>query len=352
MRKIDYIEPYFHSNPNLYFVEELKKNEKDKIFINNNIIEIYYPKNISNELYLIIPNNKSFNIDIIRILDNKTIKSLKGHNDYILSVRHFYNSKDKFDYLLSVEACSKVFIWDLTNNYKLKFTIEINYTVEISDSLIIFDNYKNKDYILISTYSNKKEDYSKLFSFEDKGKFITNIPSTNLNMTYYLIKWNNTKENNDVYIIECCYKIIYIYNLYNPNLNFKLKPILHESKNCSGYIIKKDNIDYLWTISYNGYINIFNLYSQLYIANIYIGYNYGFCNIVQWNKRYIIISIIDRIKIIDIYQKKIINNIILKGTNEIYLKKIMHPYYNESLLTIESNSSIKLWTKKNNIIRE
>lgn len=336
----------FNTNPNL-FLKEILVESNDKIEISNNSIEIYYPANIKNELYLIFPKI-TFNIDIIRILDNKKIISLKGHKNIILFVRHFYNSKDNFDYLLSADEDFKVYIWDLTNVFKLKFIINIEYNFNISDSLIIFDQNNTNDYILTTTKGIKNENYSKLFSFQNNGKFIKNISSTNLNKTYYLIRWDKKNQNNDIYIIELCSRIISIYNLLNPDDNIKLKPFLHESIFCSGCILNKQEIDYLFTISYNSSINIINLNNKSFIAYFNYGYNNNFSNIIQWNENYLIITINERIEIFHIPSQKIINRIELnKNIISISLKKIIHPYYGESLLSIGSDSSIKLWSSEN-----
>ena len=72
---------------------------------------------------------------------------------------------------------------------------------------------------------------------------------------------------------------------------------------------------------------------------------------MQWNKKYLIVSINQKIEIIDINQKKIINAIKFKKVSNIsiiFFKKIIHPFYGESLLTIETNSSIKLWISNHN----
>ena len=339
----------FYKNPNLKFIELLLEEEKqnENIYDINTIIEIYYPRNIKNEVYLILPKLNMYNIDIIRILDSKKIASLKGHKNFILVVKHFYSKKNKIDYLLSTDENCKLFIWDLTNNFKLKFFIEIKYSFNLSDCLLIFDENNNKDYILTSTKVIKNDNYSKLFSFENKGEYIKNIPYTNLNKTYYLIKWINNNDNNKLYIIECCDKIIYIYNLYEPEEKFKMKSFLHESINCGGCVIKQNNNDYLFAISYNGYINIFDLNNKLYLKNIYCEYNNNFCSIIQWNVNYLIITINGKIQIFDIFQKKIISSIKVNNNKRyIYLKKMVHPYFGESLLTIESDSSIKLWAIK------
>ena len=70
---------------------------------------------------------------------------------------------------------------------------------------------------------------------------------------------------------------------------------------------------------------------------------------MKWNKKYLIVSIRQKIEIVDINQKKIINAIKLKKNDDIFFKKIVHPFYGESLLTIETNSSVKLWISNHNI---
>ena len=56
---------------------------------------------------------------------------------------------------------------------------------------------------------------TKLYSF-DNGLFLKNIQNTENNLTNYLLLWKNKKDEND-YIIECCFKKIYIYYLLNNN---------------------------------------------------------------------------------------------------------------------------------------
>ena len=295
---------------------------------------------------MIFPRNNFF-IDIIRILDNKKIISLKGHKNQILLVRHFYNSKDNFDYLLSTDDDFKLLIWDLTNNYKLKFSIVLNYSLNLSDCLIIFDENNTKDYIITSASST--HNFSKIFSFEEEGKFIKDIKSTDSNKTMNLIRWNNIKEQNSIYIIELCKNFIFVYNLYEPEIiNFKLQSIIHESLFINGFIINKNDFDYLWTISYIGYINIFNLNHRRYISNIFTGLEFGFKNMIQWNSKYLITTINKKIQIIDMDQKRVINSIKPNKNynNMFYILKIFHPYYGESLLNIEEDSTITLWTIK------
>ena len=70
----------------------------------------------------------------------------------------------------------------------------------------------------------------------------------------------------------------------------------------------------------------------------------------QWNNKYIIA--IDGyswkrkkiLKIIDLENNKVISKIEEEHTNKIlFIKKIYHPNYGESLLTGQKNGTIKLW---------
>ena len=114
---------------------------------------------------------------------------------------------------------------------------------------------------------------------------------------------------------------------------------------CSGFIYEKENNDYLCSSSYNGYINIWDLYNKTILKVI----NTNKClltHIIEWNNKYIIVADFDNksFKIIDLEQNKIICNI--KGQhsdNVVSIKKIYHPIYGESLLSAANDNTIKLW---------
>ena len=42
-------------------------------------------------------------MDVISLLENKIIISLKGHNNHIRTIRYFINNKNKNEYLISAD---------------------------------------------------------------------------------------------------------------------------------------------------------------------------------------------------------------------------------------------------------
>ena len=114
----------------------------------------------------------------------------------------------------------------------------------------------------------------------------------------------------------------------------------------SGFIYNKDNNDYLCSSSFNGYINIWDLYNKK-IYKIINTNNSNLAHIIKWNNKYIIVADYNNktLKIIDLEEKKIISDINGEHTdNVVCIKKIYHPVYGESLLSAGNDNTIKLWT--------
>ena len=125
-------------------------------------------------------------------------------------------------------------------------------------------------------------------------------------------------------------------------LNLKQEP---EDNHFSGFIYEKENNDYLCSSSYNGYINIWDLYNK----KIFKVMNIGKCelvHIIEWNNKYIIVADVNNksFKIIDLEENKMICDINGQHTEELKcIKKIYHPLYGESLLSAAQDNTIKLW---------
>ena len=69
-------------------------------------------------------------------------------------------------------------------------------------------------------------------------------------------------------------------------------------------------------------------------------------HIIEWNNKYIIAADYNNksFKIIDLEENKIICDIKGQHSNNIvYIKKIYHPVYRESLLSSVEDNTIKLW---------
>ena len=134
--------------------------------------------------------------------------------------------------------------------------------------ILLFPKNSEDNYIITSTYndSGKDEDSaSKLYSF-NIGNQIKYFNNTNNNHIYYLMSWYN-KMKKKYYIIQFSSKKIIINSLLDDELYSELskKP---EDSHYSGFLYFKNDKDYLFSSSYNGYINIWDLYKKKYIKQL------------------------------------------------------------------------------------
>ena len=146
-----------------------------------------------NKEYLVSPNSNDFNLDIFSLINNHKIKSLKGHNNDIRTIRYFMNNKNKNEYLISGDDDKLVIIWNISDNFNVKYKIETNYEHDIYSCLLIFPHNSNDDYIITSTFNksgNDEKSATKLYSLNN-GKFIKCINNTNNNSIFYLLPWHN-----------------------------------------------------------------------------------------------------------------------------------------------------------------
>ena len=340
--KINYI---FKKNPHLKYKEDIINTNFCDGF--NDIFEVFLSYKDNKEY--IISSNKNYNLEVFILLDNKKILSLKGHENHITSIKYFINNKNYDEYIISSDKKKIIIIWDITNNYIIKYKINTNYGDFIYSCLLLFphNNKNNDNYIISSTVNtsdNNDQAATKIYSLNN-GKFIKYINDSNNNRIYYLLSWYN-KINNKYYIIQLTSNKIIINNLLEEEL---YSEFIHvpEDTHCSGFITyNKENNDYLCCSSENGYINIWDLYKKK-IFKIIIANNCCLYNIIEWNKKYIIVADYynESFKIIDIDIEKVISDIKGQHINGVIcIKKIKHPIYGESLLSASEDKTIKLWT--------
>ena len=344
--KNDYINKInykFEKDPNnlKYKIDITNMNESSG---SNDIFEVFISYK-DNKEYIISPNSQNYNLDIFSLLDNKKIKSLSGHKALILTVRYFINNKDYNEYLISADDNKIVIIWDITNNYNIKYKINTEYenNDDIFSCLLVFPHNNNDNYIITSIASNfngNNKPAIKIYSLNN-GSFVKNINI--YNRINYLISWHN-KKNNKYYIIQLAEQKIIIHNLLEEELYAELIKQPENYHQC-GFIYKIDSNDYLCTSSINEGINIWDLYNK----SIYKVINIDNCylmHIIQWNNKYFIVADYTNsyIKIINLENeviKDISNNV---NKEVICIKKIYHPKYGESLLSAGEDNTIKLWS--------
>ena len=310
----------------------------------NDIFEIYISYK-DNKEYLISPNKNDYNLDIFTLLNDKMILSLKGHKNNIRTIRYFINKKNYNEYLISADDNKIVIIWDITNNYNIKYQIDTKYGGYIYSCLLIFPHNIDDNYIITSTYNTFDDidkSSTKIYSLNN-GKFIKYINNTNNNSINYLLSWYN-KKNNKYYIIQFSFKKIIINDLIEDDLFSELKQE-PEYDYLSGFIYEKENKEYLCSSSYNGNISIWDLYNKKKFKVININKS-KLAHIIEWNNKYIIVADLNNksFKIIDLEENKIICDIKGQHTDNVKcIKKVYHPLYGESLLSAAYDNTIKLW---------
>ena len=311
----------------------------------NDIFEVYVSRK-DNKEYLVSPNNNNYKLDVISLLENKITVSLKGHNNHIRTIRYFINNMNSEEYLISADNDIIVIIWEITYDFNLKYKINTNYSDNIYSCLLLFDLINENNYIVTSSYAqldDNEKSATKLYSLEN-GQLVKYILYSNKSAVYYLLSWYN-KNNNKYYIIQFTFKAILINSVIDDELYCELiqEP---EDNHLSGFIFNLDNKDYLCTSSYNGYINIWNLFNKS-IYKVISTNDCVLCNIIQWNNKYSIVADYDNksFKIIDFEKGQVVKDIKGEHTDKVpCVKKIYHPLYGESLLTAGQDNTIKLWS--------
>jgi len=176
-----YKNPNFKYKKNIIPLKEFPNGYSDKfeIFIYNK----------DNKEYLISPGIDTYLLYIISIYDSQLFKSLKGHEECI-SVLNYFKKKEKYsdEYILSVDIKGILFIWDINNDFKIKYKIKTKEFV-IFSSIIFFIKNKNDFIITSNSYQSENEisSFSKIYSLSN-GKHIKNLKST-------IIPWHDYKNN-------------------------------------------------------------------------------------------------------------------------------------------------------------
>jgi hypothetical protein len=333
----------FKKNPNLKFKQNIVESNNSNGF--NDLFEVYHSKK-DNCQYLVSPNSLNHNLDIISVNNNKLISSLKGHKNSITMVRYFTGDKKK-EYLISADISPAVIIWDISDKKVIYYKIKLQYKNWIySCCILVLNDY---DYAITSCCG---EGNTKVYFLKNKkATFLRNIYGSKNYNVYYMMTWYNVKDKN-YYLIEFCKRKIVINNIEQDIVY----TIFGENESGFSYMngfmytpeMNTDNNykDYLFSISNNGYIYIWDLYEKNLVFSIFIN-NCLINNIIQWNKNIIILSDLHKnsIKIMLIDYGIVISDIYSQhDVGILYIKKTFHPIYGESLLSSGQDGSIKLWT--------
>ena len=324
-------------NQNLAIFNENPQQLRYETYITTDISSSEYELNsfdtfigVKDNIYYLVYNNmKNFNIDIMNIAEKKVIKSLSGHYIRTSVIRYYLNSV-KEEYILSCDINSKAIIWNVANDYTIKYILRMEYKSIIRDAILLF-GLNQKNYLIISRAS--KEEYTKVYELAPNTPFVRNIPKPKKKTTNSLIPW---KHNNKQYIIELCNGIISIKNVLE-NENFSDLNMEKDDNYLSGFIYKDHQL----------FVNITNK-KQIIVLNLInrdidkiINLPYSSFSLIQWSDRYGIVGSND-LEIVDLEKMEVVGFLNVKNT--LYgIKKIKNEFFGEGFISCDEKKIVSLF---------
>lgn len=307
-----------------------------------------------NNTYLIISNKENNNIEIIDIYSKKILKSIEGNNSKFILIKYYLNPKKQKEYLITVDIKGIIKIISISDNYNIMSTITSpkefqNMWLFINCALLfnIQINSQKMDILIVSSRTRYMEEHpTKIYNIYN-GLLLKDVSNTEKNQTRFIIPWYN-EMNDQYYIIECCEDLLVIVNILHNEIYAKLEEERFKSYS-SGFVHKKDDVDYLYVSTSCSEVSIWNLIDKKLVKKIIISKIYNnirLYGLILWNENYLIVmdDTNKAIKIIDLREDKIISYIKHKHKSSVRcIKRIKHKDFGECLLTAGDDNKIKLW---------
>lgn len=322
-------------------------------------------KSVTNDFLLIYSYTQDFIIYSLLCYNIKhgqnITKIAKAHNNRIYTIRHFLDTINNNDLLLTGSYDKFIKIWNLTNQYTLlyKFSPDYNYQINtylLSENILF---YNNNIYIITSAYEINSLGYEILI-YEQKNLKNENIPHT-------FEKLENSKDNtnylgvsyeqNNPYILAGNLGNIKVFDFSEKKLICKFDDN-NIKTNYISVIIKENNEKKKNVIasSFDGYLRIWefnNLNKMIYKIKGGNNNEYllGLCLI---SERYILVSCSDNFimqfdlhsnKKVDSFKNHMVNNYFFRP----YLLslKTIDINNNKYLIIHSNNGTIGLFEKEN-----
>ena len=222
-----------------------------------------------------------YEIILYSLIDFKKIKTLLNDSNVPRNSKYFFDKISYKEYLIIIFD-NNLYIFDITNNYEI---IIFKMEQYIQDCLLVFP-YNDFENNFITNSNNQ----IKLYSLTT-GNFIKDIVNNINNSIYWILSWFNNR-NNSYYIIYCFYN----QNSQNDQyykisiINILTNETFFEFNNNNNYNViisnkNKNNIDYLYLPKQN-YIEILDLFDKKFINNIYLNNINIYNNLFMWNEKY------------------------------------------------------------------
>ena len=339
----------FSSNPNFRFKEVIT--DKSDCLSSTYQFDCYKDKNGETILispFFDYPNilKQEHHISLINLKNNKVIKKLEGHKDRVLTVRYFQNPFTKNDYFISSDRRYNIIVWDL-ENYEKKIDIQIDYEGFIYSCLLIFE--EKKIWAVVSSLG--ANNITKAIDIDNQDLIIQIDDSKNKNI-YYLDYWYNKEALDDDQkhnIIQCGKNIILISEFPRNETYHLLSTDEKHPYNLAGIVFKNNERDIFAVSATYGLIQFLDLATKTLVKSIELEdvHLYSF---IRWNDDYLLLNdcLQRRILVLEMKNDYKIKSKVLcpEMYFDRFIKKIEHPIYGESFLSVGIDWKIKLFINR------
>ena len=335
----------YKTNPtNIEYYSDLTKDSYCQYSFLDNIFNIF--KSINNILYLIYTNEMK-SIFFYDLINNQKINEIKkAHKMTIFNIRHYLDTINKRDLIISISFGNNIKLWNINNLECLFYFNHIYDCGTIYSACFINDN--NKNYIITSN-SDFPSNFGMIKIYDFEGNKVKEINESN-DSTFFIdifydkkIRKNFIITGNYDYVKSYDYSDNKVYHKYCDSIDHEKDKSVHISITINDF----KNVIKLIESSYDGNIRIWNFHSGDLIKKIYIS-AYQLNGICLWNNKYLFVGCHDKnMKLINLDNEEIKD---ISGHKHYVLaiKKVIHPKLGECLISQGSlNDQIKLWTVKN-----
>ena len=259
------------NNLNIYLKSELVKDSYVWRLLTNTFIIF---KSINNLLFLIY-STKDKSIICYDINKEKKVSEIKNaHKDYCISLRHYLDTINKRDIIISLFDINTLKLWD-ARNFECIINLSIVYKEgQMLSAYLLKDN--NINYIITSNFLDREQKSEPIKIFDLSGNLIKEIKDLNESTA----KMHNYYDHNfsKNYIITSNYNHVTSYD-YNLNKIYHTYFDVKNSKLHSDVIIKcEESIIKLIESCNDGYIRIWNFHSGLMLNKInLVNYKNQYC---------------------------------------------------------------------------
>ena len=348
----------FKSTPNFRW--------KENVAVNSDCLSASFQfdcyRDKKNDVILITPYfdlkkaaDKDYHISLIN-LKTKEVHKLPDHKQRVSTVRYFQDPKTKKDYFISADREYKIKVWDLGNEpseCKPILQTEIKYEGFIYSCLLMFEG----DKMYGVTSSLGANSHTKVFDVKNPGQ-IVDINESNGLLVYYLDYWfnANSQDENKRHVIIQGAKNKILMSEFPSNSTYYTIDIGQDYPYIqSGLVFKDKNGNDLFAFSATyGLVRIEDLATKTNVKTINLTMGevhlYSF---VKWNEQYLLLNDCQQSRIIvfdmeDDY--KIKSKIVCPEMGfDKFMRKVDHPVYGESILSVGIDWTIKLFVNRNYI---